>query len=557
MKSMDTTLLIARYLDGLITPPEMAELNRRLASDPEAARSFHELARFDLLIQSVHEEHQAQELFAHAVEESKDINRSYTYTLRRIQPAWKYWLGRAWGPAGSVLLHAAVLLLLINYLFLGDPETGREGIEVELTTREELALDDLDLEIEAVSYLETEERLPEPEPPASAPQYVDLPTVAPGPVRVVSPAIQAPSVIFDAIYTFRGAKQRTARRKQWAGPWADDIAVAVGRSADWLKEAQLPHGAWPGRDKGMTGLALLSFLAQGQTPASTLYGGTVSRAIQYLKAAARDGYWGDPAKRGLGGDDHSVYEHAIVTYALAEALAMTRDESLRPLLNQAVKYMLEGQQAEGGWDYGYNPDASIRSDLSVSGWHIQALAAAHAAGIRLPQMAGAMQRAARFCRAMQNEQTGEFTYSNEGGGQYTAGMTGVAVWGLHLLDEGRSAAARRGATVLACATCDWSDPPPGGLYAWYYITHARFAGRIEWENWNRQMATAFIAHQQADGGWKEPGRAIGFDEGPVYSTTLATLTLSVYYRYALQEEILAQSPVDSGGYAWQPSDFYR
>ena len=53
----------------------------------------------------------------------------------------------------------------------------------------------------------------------------------------------------------------------------------------WLKKVQNPDGSWAkgwGRQEAMTGLALLTFLAYGETPTSKEFGTTVRKAMEWL-----------------------------------------------------------------------------------------------------------------------------------------------------------------------------------------------------------------------------------------------------------------------------------
>ena len=67
------------------------------------------------------------------------------------------------------------------------------------------------------------------------------------------------------------------------------------------------------------------------------------------------------------------------------------------------------------------------------------------------------------------------------------------------------------------------------MYSWYYATQAKFhAGGRDWADWNRHFARALMASQQADGHWEGGDHDAGTH---VYTTTLSTLMLEVYYRY--------------------------
>ena len=77
------------------------------------------------------------------------------------------------------------------------------------------------------------------------------------------------------------------------------------------------------------------------------------------------------------------------------------------------------------------------------------------------------------------------------------------------------------------------------MYSWYYITQAKFhAGGGDWDFWNQKFAREIIRNQNEDGSWtsagsnlKENSHGTETNHGPVYATTLAALTLQVYYRF--------------------------
>ena len=110
--------------------------------------------------------------------------------------------------------------------------------------------------------------------------------------------------------------------KRFAAKEATPAEGAVLRALRWLKKHQEADGCWRlesgggnpqvGAAPAMTGLALLAFLAHGDTPAGEEFGATVKSAIRWLVEKQ------DATGHFAGRDPHD-YSHPIATYALAEA----------------------------------------------------------------------------------------------------------------------------------------------------------------------------------------------------------------------------------------------
>jgi hypothetical protein len=75
---------------------------------------------------------------------------------------------------------------------------------------------------------------------------------------------------------------------------------------------------------------------------------------------------------------------------------------------------------------------------------------------------------------------------------------------------------------------DWESRSPWPLYGWYYITQAKFHDGSEFNTWNDEFAKELTRNQNADGSWTPPPDEQKY--GKVYGTTMAALTLQVYYR---------------------------
>ncbi|NCA81217.1 MAG: hypothetical protein EOM72_00525 [Opitutae bacterium] len=451
------------------------------------------------------------------------------------------------GPTGSVTLHVAMILAL---LFLVDFSTKEKQSEIEV-------------KIVDVDDQQLDELLEDLKPPEDLPEMVD--TVTPPDVNMdmtpppdvqdfaaapVMDTVTELDIASDAISPIimkglapgqmsnRSGAGRAASIGAFGGQWGQYAEAAVLRALEWLRINQNPEGSWGTNDKeAYAGLAILTYLAHGETTASEKYGQTVERAIRYL--VARQNEKGEFVKtEGAGG----VYAHAIATYGISEAYGMTRIPSLKPVMEKSIQLLLNGQQGHGGWVmYTFDKGESGKWDVSLSGFCIQALKAAYIAGAENPGLKAAMDKAAAFLIQRQREDGG-FPYSAANPGRQP-NMTAVGVLCLQLLGYGNDPATKSGLSFLRDADCSWQKPEQAPIYSWYYVSQAKFhQGGASWTGWNNKFAPTLIRNQNPDGSWVSPGHALPGDgvtrefrgEGinsQLYATTLAALTLQVYYRF--------------------------
>jgi hypothetical protein len=319
-----------------------------------------------------------------------------------------------------------------------------------------------------------------------------------------------------------------------AGGDPQAVEDAVIKALRWLKSTQNADGSWSRANQvAMTGLALLAFLAHGETPRSKEFGDTVMRAIQWLA---------DQAEKFNGKiGSRFEYETGIGTYALAEAYGMTGFPRLAPLLEQCVDVILKGQTDGGGWMYNYNPKHNF-GDISISGWQVQALKTAYLAGVRRKEIPPALDKAMQYVKNVYSPAAREFGYQGPGGGWQ---RTGIGVLCLQFWNEAKSDIAlealdhiRHDIVFLMGKSEDevrdaqqrGKKGGPNNLYGYYYITQAMFLADAphgpHWKYWNDQFVKPLIKTQQGDGSF-----VIGdYSKDPVYCTSLSVLMLTVYYR---------------------------
>jgi len=82
-------------------------------------------------------------------------------------------------------------------------------------------------------------------------------------------------------------------------------------------------------------------------------------------------------------------------------------------MNTMIETLVKGQNAQGGYNYGHD-NTKGRFDLSVSGWHYQALKAGFSAGSTVPGLEQAIEKAVKGMKKVMYTGDG-FGYSAEGG----------------------------------------------------------------------------------------------------------------------------------------------
>ena len=93
------------------------------------------------------------------------------------------------------------------------------------------------------------------------------------------------------------------------------------------------EGAGTDADTGITGLAMLACLANGQTHLEGKYRKNVQRGLEFLlRSQAADGNLAGSARLYA-----RMYCHGMASLALSEALALTGDVRIRPYVERAVR----------------------------------------------------------------------------------------------------------------------------------------------------------------------------------------------------------------------------
>ncbi len=343
----------------------------------------------------------------------------------------------------------------------------------------------------------------------------------------------------DDLVRARGGSGDTEAAVRAALKWLANNQGADGRwDADQhgagQERASLDHdrqGAGIRADTGITGLALLAFLGAGHTHLDGTHRKTVLRGLEFLlRRQAPSG--------NLAGDATlyaRMYCHAMATFALSEAYAMTGDERLLAAAERAVRYSMAAQDiATGGWRY----QPGDEGDTSQLGWQVMALRSAKLAGIKVHDET--WHRVRRFLHSVSSGIHGGLASYRPRAAPSRA-MTAEALVCRQLSGQAPNDRADQEAVDYVL-----QELPGDGrvnLYYWYYATLGLFQDQGPgWESWNRALATALVPRQETTGkmtGSWSTDTVWGGSGGRVYTTAMGALCLEVYYRYARPVEVTA------------------
>jgi hypothetical protein len=200
-------------------------------------------------------------------------------------------------------------------------------------------------------------------------------------------------------------KLRKSRRAGSAGKRLAAVDVAL----DWLASSQSSNGSWSGKydgcDPGVTGLALLAFLANGETPGHGPHAATVKRGLQYLISVQdSEGCLGPRTAQWY------QYNHTLGAQALIEAYGMTGVHALRDPAQRAVNFIHQSQNPYLAWRYGVRDGDN---DTSVTGFMVAALRAAKRAELEVDSTA--FKGAIAWVEKMTEPEHGRVGYQRRGG----------------------------------------------------------------------------------------------------------------------------------------------
>jgi hypothetical protein len=311
--------------------------------------------------------------------------------------------------------------------------------------------------------------------------------------------------------------------------------AAVENGLKWLLAHQHPDGSWrfsfdgdpcnnlcthggvETSTTGATAMALLPFFGAGYTHEKGPYAEQVNRGLYYLGSHMLVTPQGGDLQEG------TMYAQGLSTITLCEAYGMSKDPTLRPYAQKAVDYILYAQDhTSGGWRY----FPGQAGDTTVTGWQLMALKSAQMAGLETSSQAFFL--ANKFLDSVQSDKGAAYGYITPGEGNAT---TSVGLLCRMYLGWSRN----HPALTTGVVSLDKLGPSSSDLYYDYYATQVMFHhGGPQWDRWNTKMRDYLIKTQSTEGhesgSWYFPDRHLD-KGGRLCNTSLAILTLEVYYRY--------------------------
>lgn len=302
-----------------------------------------------------------------------------------------------------------------------------------------------------------------------------------------------------------------------------DVREMYDRGLQFLATTQTENGEWTGGESGpgVTGLALMVFLASGEDPNFGIYSNHIRRAVRAIIK-------GQNASTGYLGN--SMYHHGFGMLALAEAYGAVDERTLWPegqkqpsigqSLELAVRAAITSQKKNplGAWRY--SPDATD-ADTSVSGSIMVGLLAARNAGIEVPDES--IEKAVSYYKQMTSN-SGQVAYSGIGGFDNSLARVSIATL---IYSVARRKDLPQFKSTIAFLRQQLEQPANSGWpeYTRYYQAQALFQGDVEaWEKWNKLLIRQLKQAQLPNGSF--PGQ-----NGPAISTSMSLLALALNYRF--------------------------
>lgn len=306
-----------------------------------------------------------------------------------------------------------------------------------------------------------------------------------------------------------------------------DVREMYDRGLQHLVTTQTEQGHWTGGQTGagVTGMAVMCFLASGEDPNFGIYSNNIRRALRSMigQQDAQTGFFGE-----------SMYQHGFAMLALSEAYGAVddralwteksgaRQRSIGEALELSVRSAITSQKKNSYGAWRYSPSGTD-ADTSVAGAVLMGLLAARNAGIEVPDES--IDKAISYFVKMTAD-SGQVAYSGGIGG-LDESLARISIGTLVYSIARRKDLPQFKATLgYLTQRLEGGSPGHGGVeYQRYYQAQALFQGDVAaWEKWNKSLIRQLKVVQQADGSFQG-------SYGASTSTALSLLAIAVNYRF--------------------------
>jgi hypothetical protein len=314
-----------------------------------------------------------------------------------------------------------------------------------------------------------------------------------------------------ALLAAQSSPERPAANRDEMTP---ETLRAIETGLDWLAKQQQPDGSFGalsqyGKHVGITALAGLAFMGDGNVPGRGRYADNVEGCLRFILA--------NSSESGLIAAETShgpMYGHGFSTLFLAELYGMTPRDDVLEALRKAIRLIVTTQNAEGGWRY---QPVRNDADLSVTICQVMALRAARNAGIYIEKTT--IDDAINYVKKSQNPDGGFRYMLTSGGSAFARSAAGVAALQYAGIYSGEEL--ERGLQYLIKFTPPKEESVGHYFYGHYYAAQAMFlAGDIYWFAWWPAIRSELLEKQADEGYWK--GQA-----GNEYGTAMALIILQM------------------------------
>lgn len=320
------------------------------------------------------------------------------------------------------------------------------------------------------------------------------------------------------VYGARGGGRIGLRRK---GEVGERFSAAIERSLAWLEAHQAEDGRWSAAaesrvgsqqigDVGVTSLALLAILADGNTMRSGPRRNVVRTAVLWLRDAQNAN-----TGRFVDEDESTRMDHAMATLAIVESYGLSSYKILQSAAQRGINHIESWRAPDGSWEF-------AAADPLLVAWCEQALCAAKGFKLELNAAALELSDAAHGTPVAADVAPAE-----------NAAKLFVDFWRGYQAKDAKALEARFAGLAKVAASMPPAKTARDSM-GWYFMTHAGYqVGGPAWTRWFAALETSVLSTQNRGGEhagtWGDPESETSPDR--VYSTAMLCLTMQSTYRY--------------------------